>query len=237
MQVKLNCASEGKHPNGERCQYFEVNTLSCQYQQTCMYHIHAAISQADVVRSEIVQQPQPIAEHMEAIRRGKDRIAELWSSEVFQTLAYAMSIVAKYMPGMQGFNEAHLDNPEGMQRDIIYLTSLNTGISVAWGQAEASHKQLDLWRHQLRAEKYQAIRSNYLAGLRRGKFTEGRLEMDVRADPEYREAQDTVVEAQRQATIFRNYSNAAIELVNALKKRIDSYRVEDKYSGTRSGNA
>lgn len=224
MQTKINCASDGRHPNGAACPYFDNSKLACVWEGPCIYQLHSAIDAENVQESERVPQPTTIAHHLKTLETGASRIRELWGAEVFQSLITALDIIDKYHPGRPKFHQGYLDDPETMQRDIVYLTALLTTISVAQAQAEASKQTLDLWRHHLRADKYQAIRDNYMAGIRRGKLTETRLEMDVRADPEYREAQEAVLKAEEQATIFRLYSSAVLENVQALKKRIESFR-------------
>jgi hypothetical protein len=236
MQTKINCASEGKHPNGAACPYWNLEHLSCLWEQSCMYQLHAAIDQEDVVRSESVRTPELISQHLNMLRRGASRMSKLWDQEVFASLTRAMGILAKYDPNSVAFNLAALDSGEILQRDIVYVTALNTTVGVALGLANATAKRLELWRSQLKAEKYQTIRTSYMAGIRRGKLTEARLEMDIKADPEYRQAQTAVLEAEEQAEIFKNYSENVIEVVNALKKRIEALREERRYAGAAAGH-
>jgi hypothetical protein len=236
MQTKLNCVSEGKHPSGGPCPFWKLENLSCVWEQSCIYQAHAAIDREDVVRSERVGIPDLITEHLNALRQGTSRMRKLWDQEVYGSLTRAMGILAKYDPSSSYFRAEALDDGETLQRDIVYVTALNTTVGVALGLANATAKRLELWRSQLKAEKYQQIRSSYMAGIRRGKLTEARLEMDIKADPEYREAQTAVLEAEEQAEVFKNYSENVIEVVNALKKRIEALREERRYARAAAGH-
>jgi ATP-dependent protease HslVU (ClpYQ) ATPase subunit len=153
-------------------------------------------------------------------------------NQVYESVVAAMSIVGKYQPNDPMYNIVNLDSREGMSVDIVHLTALSTHVALVLGEAQAAHKRLDAWRKRMKSQKFMAIKESYAQKLRRGKVTDKAIEHHVRIDEEYDASVCTVLQAEEQVMTLSNFMHMVIELVNALKKRLDATLVEQKYSGT-----
>jgi hypothetical protein len=142
--------------------------------------------------------------------------------EVFRSVTDALSIVEKYQPRGEVYEPSNLEDGRAMSADIVHLAALSTHMSAVLGCAEADWKRLEAWRKQLYARKYIEIKRSYMIGLRRGKMTTSGVDQDVRCDPEYSEVVENVIAAERQALVLRGFYDATIELVNALKRRVEA---------------
>lgn len=234
--VRVNCQVAGTLPqDGTPCPYWNTTTLSCDFvpkedQDNCLYQVHPGFEQADLFRKEEIEVPQDVESRTKLVRAGAARIQELWGVEVYASVTKALEISGKYQPGDERYTPAHLENGDEISADIVHLTALGTQIAVVLGEAEADHKKLDAWRSRLHAEKYMEIKESYASGLRRGKLTDKGLDYHVRCDPQYAETVQDTLAAERQVLVLRGFSDSVIELVNALKKRLEALMQERKYA-------
>lgn len=228
--LKPRCQLGGRR-GADNCAFFDWVSLVCGSSGSCEHQEYPAFDEDAVEEAERVGTPEEIQRKITGIQSGEDRLKELYKVGVYDDVLRTMTLVAKYQPGTTEFHPGHLQDIQGMSEDILQMTALSTRLATVRAQVEADFKQLDAWRHRLHADKFMTIKESYNAGLRLGKPSEKIIEYQVRRDKEYTAAVEAVLAAERQSLILHGYYDAAIELVNALKKRIDTMRDELKHVG------
>lgn len=238
MATRVNCQSAGTHPEGHPCAYFDQTFLACAYtpkegEPLCIYQVDPGFGEEDLERREQVGAPEDVALRARIVREGADRVRELWGQEIYDTIGQAMCLVARYQPGQPDYNPGNFLNLTTLSDDIVKMHAHGTFIATQVGNARADFKALEAWRSRLHAEKYMAVKESYAAGLRRGKITDKAIDYHCRVNGEYIEAVENTLRAERQVLVLEGFYEALIELVNSLKKKIETLLAELKY-GTRS---
>ena len=227
MKTRIDCQTAGTMENGNPCPHFDSQFLCCNYtpkneQPTCIYQIDHGITDNDLARREFVGSPEDVQQAIELVKSGDERLGFLYGAQVFKSVTDSLAIVDKYQPGGGVYHPSNLEDGRMMSVDIVHLAALGTHMSAVMGCAEADWKRLEAWRKQLYARKYIEIKRSYMIGLRRGKMTTSGVDQDVRCDPEYSECLENTLSAERQSLVLRGFYEAIIELVNALKRRVEA---------------
>jgi hypothetical protein len=241
MTTRVNCQSVGIDAQGKKCGWFDMATLSCTWdaeaksQPHCIYEIDMGVNQENLAQVEHVGVPDWLTQKIEMVRAGAERLRHLWAEEMYQEIHRALDISDKYRPGSPVYNAANLGYLPGINMDIVHIHAIGMRISTMLGEARAMANTLEVQRKLMKNRKLKAIRDSYAVGYRRGKITQGAMDIDVHNDPEYATMLEDTAKAKEQSETLEMHYKGLVELVNALKYQITTLQEEKKYGGRQSG--
>jgi len=233
MDTRIDCQIGGWIPGQydqmpRECPSFNKEQMRCGQNESCMYQIALEIGNEELASREHVETPTRLATKIELVKSGAERLKDLWSEALYQSVMEALDIAEKYRPGSPHYQPQALDDLNVLTADIVHMQAFGARIATMIGEADGMVEELDAWRHVMHGRKFRTVEESYTSGVRTGRVTDKVVEYTVRCDDEYSNLIMSVAQAKRQAKVLDRNWEGLKELVNVLKYRIQSLLAEKK---------
>lgn len=237
----FRCASSGVHPKGVidsesgKCPHFEDGVCGLEPTKSCT-HRETVFTEREVAVREHVELP-PSIKALKKDLQGLD-IYELFSDKVHESVKMAMLIISKVNPVGKTKDKQkwvalndYWNDGEQIECDMGQLSALLAHVGVLHAQLKSDCRSANSALKTFRAQKYNAIKRSFNDHVRKGKFSEKTIEIEIENDSEYQEVQNAMAEASRNEQILDAAMSGIKEHIQVMKKRRETLAMERMESG------
>jgi hypothetical protein len=229
-EVGLNCTSVGILPNGKNCSHFRLDSNACLLQGQCEHQRRVVIRET-AVRRENLDEPDEL-EHLRRVVQDRTLDENVFlQGQVFETTRELLRLTQFYKPmtEQQALNTTRrLDSGAAITEDLVYMSALMVRANVALAALTANFKRVDVLYKNMRGLKHTEIRRSFVLGVRRSPKppTDDTIKACLDADPQLHDLNSLRVEAEIAMVAMEKVLAGGLEVINSLKKRVESFRYE-----------